>query len=69
MKSQKLENMTCGSRDVKLELWWIRILLTMDPDFNAEMATQGDPIDVAAFNAVSPKDNLAVTWGSIKVSK
>ena len=44
-------------------------LLTMDPNFNAEMATGGDPIDIAALYAVSPKDNLAVTWGSIKVSK
>ena len=48
-----------------------QVLLTMDPEFNAEWATGGDPIDIAALYAVSvsPKDNLAVTWGSMKVSK
>ncbi len=46
-----------------------QILLTMDPEFNAEMATGGDPIDVAALYAVSPKGNLAVSWGLIKVPK
>lgn len=46
-----------------------QILLTMDPAFNAEDATGGEPIDIAALYSVSPRDNLAVTWGSIKVSE
>ncbi len=46
-----------------------QVLLTIDPNFNAEKATEGNPIDIAALNAVSPKDNLTVTWGTIKVSR
>jgi len=41
-----------------------QILLTMDPGFNAEEASQGEAI--LFLQAVYTEDKLAVTWGGIK---
>lgn len=41
-----------------------QILLTKDADFDAEEASQGDPITIN--EAVYPGGKLAVTWGKIK---
>lgn len=41
-----------------------QILLTMDPGFNAEEASQGEAIPI--LTAVYPKGKLAATWGEIK---
>ena len=41
-----------------------QILLTMDPGFNAEEASQGEVIPI--LTAVYPKDKLTATWGKIK---
>ena len=41
-----------------------QILLTMDPDFNAEEASQGEAIPI--LTVVYPKSKLAATWGKIK---
>ena len=42
-----------------------QILLTMDPDFNAEEASQGEAIPI--LTAVEPEDKLTATWGKVKV--
>lgn len=41
-----------------------QILLTMDPDFNAEEASQGEAIPI--LSPVYPVAKLATTWGSMK---
>lgn len=41
-----------------------QILLTKDADFNAEEASQGEPITIN--EAVRPESKLAVTWGKVK---
>ena len=41
-----------------------QILLTMDPGFNAEEASQGEAIPI--WTAVYPKSKLATTWADIK---
>ena len=74
VKSEPPENRFFDVKDAGKNILWSKgreagtlldqILLTMDPGFNAEEASQGEAIPI--YTAVYPQDKLTTVWGSIK---